>query len=46
MSPQMKKACYPADLIYGMILLFSAEIHEKSGLIVPVMRKIAIDKVH
>jgi hypothetical protein len=34
MAPQMKKACYPADLIYGMILLFPVEINEKNRFIV------------
>jgi len=44
MSPQLKKVCIPADLIVRMI--FSpAETHEKSGLIVLNMRKIAIQKL-
>jgi hypothetical protein len=42
MAPQMKKACYPADLIYGMILLFPVGINEKSRFIVLNTAGIAI----
>jgi hypothetical protein len=40
----MEKARCPADLIDGMIFFSPAETHEKSGLIVLNMRRIAIHK--